>query len=103
MAGLAQSFTYVMAIPFLVIIGLLSAIFMSLNMTMMQLYAAPEMRGRVMSIGMMTFGLMPIGALPFGAMAEYMGTPNALTLSGLMLAALTLVFAIVYPSFRKIA
>ena len=100
--GLSQSPNYLVAIPFLLAIGLLSAVFMSLNMTMMQLYSAPEMRGRVMSIAMMTFGMMPIGALPFGNLAEYIGTPNALTLSGLALAAMTLVFAFVYPSFKRI-
>ena len=100
--GLAQSPNYLVAIPFLMIIGLLSSVFMSINMTMMQLYSAPEMRGRVMSIAMMTFGMMPIGALPFGALAEYIGTPNALTLSGLALAVMTLAFVFVYPSFKKL-
>jgi len=61
------------------------------------------MRGRVMSIGMMTFGLMPLGAVPFGALAEYVGTYNALTLSGILLAVFTAIFAIAYPKFKKIA
>lgn len=101
--GLSQSPNYLVAIPFLVIIGLLSSVFMSMNMTLMQLYSAPEMRGRVMSIAMMTFGMMPIGALPFGTLAEYIGTPNALTLSGLTLSVLTLVFVFAYPSFKRIS
>ena len=84
-------------------IGLLSSVYMSLNMTLTQLYAAPEMRGRVMSIVMMNFGMMPLGALPFGSMAEYIGTPNALTLSGLVLTVLVVVFGVLYPQFRKIA
>ena len=92
--GLSQSPNYLVAIPFLLIIGLLSSVFMSMNMTLMQLYSAPEMRGRVMSIAMMTFGMMPIGALPFGTLAEYIGTPNALTLSGLTLSVLTALGAI---------
>lgn len=103
LVGLALSPSYLIAIPFLLLIGLLSSIFMSLNMTLMQLYSVPEMRGRVMSIAMMTFGLMPLGALPFGTIAEYMGTPNALAISGLLLAVLTLAFAFAYPHFRKIA
>jgi MFS family permease len=103
LAGLALSPSYLIAIPFLMLIGLLSSIFMSLNMTLMQLYSVPEMRGRVMSIAMMTFGLMPLGALPFGTIAEYMGTPNALAISGLLLAVLTLAFGFAYPHFRKIA
>ena len=103
MVALSQSVSFMMALPFLLLIGLLSSIFFSLNMTLMQLYSAPEMRGRVMSIGMMTFGLMPLSAVPFGALAEYVGTANALTLSGLLLAVVTLAFAIGYPSFRRIA
>ena len=101
--ALSQSPSYLIATPFLLLIGLLSSVYMSLNMTLTQLYSAPEMRGRVMSIAMMTFGLMPIGALPFGSLAEVIGTPNALTLSGLVLALATVVFAFAYPHFRRMA
>ena len=76
---------------------------MAINMTLMQTYAAPEMRGRIMSIIMMTFGVMPLSGVPFGALAESIGTPNALSLSGLMLAIFTIIFAIKYPRFLKIA
>ena len=81
--------------------GLVSSVYMSLNMTLTQLHAAPEMRGRIMSINMMTFGLMPLGALPFGALAERTGTPDALGLSGLMLVGFTILFALGYPSFKR--
>ncbi len=103
LVGLANSQIYPVAMPFLLIIGLISSVYMSLNMTLTQLSAAPEMRGRVMSIMMMTFGLMPIGALPFGTIAEYIGTANALTISGALLALLILAFGLAYPAFRRIA
>ena len=102
LAIFSQSTSYALAIPFLLLVGLLSSVFMSVIMTMMQLHSAPEMRGRIMSIGMMTFGLIPLSAVPFGAIAEGIGTPAALLLSGLLLAAFTLVFAVRYPSFRRI-
>ena len=102
LVGLANSMIFPVAIPFLLIVGLISSVYMSLNMTLTQISSAPEMRGRVMSIMMMTFGLMPIGALPFGTMAEYIGTANALTISGAMLALLTLAFAFAYPAFNRI-
>ena len=101
--ALSQSPSYLIAAPFLLLIGLLSSVYMSLNMTLTQIYATPQMRGRVMSLVMMTFGMMPLGALPFGSMAEYIGTPNALTLSGLVLTVMTIVFAFSYPHFRKMA
>jgi len=102
LAIFSQATTYAVALPFLSLIGLLSAVFMSLNMTLMQIYSATEMRGRIMSIAMMTFGAMPLSAVPFGAIAEHIGTPNALFLSGSMLVVFTIVFALAYPRFRKI-
>jgi len=51
---------------------------------------------------MMTFGLMPIGAIPFGEFAEVIGTGQALSISGMILTGLTIVFAFAYPHFRRI-
>ena len=102
LVGLANSMIFPVAMPFLLIVGLISSVYMSLNMTLTQVSSAPEMRGRVMSIMMMTFGLMPIGALPFGTIAEYIGTANSLTISGALLSVLILAFAFVYPAFRRI-
>ena len=102
LVGLANSMIFPVAMPFLLIVGLISSVYMSLNMTLTQVSSAPEMRGRVMSIMMMTFGLMPIGALPFGTIAEYIGTANALTISGALLSVLILVFAFAYPAFKRI-
>ena len=102
LAVFSQLTNYAMAVPFLLIIGAVSSIFMSLNMTLLQVLAAPEMRGRMMSINMVTFGAMPLSALPFGAMAERIGTPDALLISGILLGSLTLIFAFANPTFRKI-
>jgi MFS family permease len=103
LAIFSQTTSYAIAMPFLLVVGLLSSVFMSLNMTLMQEYANPEMRGRMMSIIMMTFGVMPLSAVPFGAIAEGIGTPHALCLSGLMLTVFTVIFTVAYPRFRKIA
>lgn len=103
LAAFSQVTSYALAVPLLLVMGLLSSGFMSLNMTLTQLNTSPEMRGRIMSINMMTFGLMPLSALPFGALAENIGTPDALGLSGVLLAAFTVLFALAYPSFRRIA
>jgi MFS family permease len=98
----SQSKSYTMALPFLFLVGFMNAFFMALNMSLMQIYATDEMRGRVMSIAMMSFGAMPLSVLPFGALAEWIGTPNALCVSGAMLAVLTVAFAMANPGFRKI-
>ncbi len=101
LAIFSQVPNYAMAVPFLLIIGVVSSVFMSLNMTMLQVLAVPEMRGRMTSINMMTFGAMPLSALPFGAIAERTGTPDALLISGILLVSCTVVFAIAIPSFRR--
>jgi predicted MFS family arabinose efflux permease len=98
----SQTTTYATALPFLFVAGFMSAIFMALNMTLLQTYSTDEMRGRIMSISMMSFGTMPLSTLPFGAIAEWIGTPNALCLSGAMLMILTAIFTVANPRFRKI-
>ena len=103
LATFAQTSSYLHAIPLLMLVGLLHSVFMSLNMTLIQIHSSREMRGRVMSIAMMSFGVMPLSGVPFGILAEFTDTPFALTLSGLLLVAFTLVFAAVYPSYRRIA
>ena len=105
LAVFSRTDSYTVAAPLLLFIGLTSAVYMSLNMTMLQLYASPEMRGRIMSIAMMTFGIMPLSAVPFGIMAETerYTTADALWLSGVMLAVFTVIFAVGYPHFRQIA
>jgi MFS family permease len=103
LAVFARTETYAQAVPLLMLMGLVNSVYMSLNMTLVQIYAAPEMRGRVMSISMMSFGVMPLSSVPFGILAEFTDTAFALMLSGILLVAFTLIFAIFYPSFRRVA
>ena len=102
LAVFSQTTSYGIAAPLLVFMGLVSSVVMALNMTLLQLHSTPDMRGRVMSISMMTFGVMPLSAIPFGALAERIGTPDSLMLSGVLLAAATVLFAFARPSFRKV-
>ena len=102
LAVVAKMGSYNVVMPMLLFLGLVSSMFMSLNMTLVQTYTSPEMRGRMMSIVMMTFGAMPLSALPLGALAERIGSGNALFASGIMLAVFSVGFAIVYPAFLKI-
>lgn len=102
LATVAKMGSYAVVMPLLLVMGLVSSMFMSLIMTLVQTYTSAEMRGRMMSIVMMTFGAMPLSALPLGALAERIGSANALFASGIMLAVFTVVFAFVYPAFLKI-
>lgn len=72
-------------------VGLISAINMSMNRSVVQLQISQEMRGRVMSIDMMSHGLMPLGLLPISWIAENYGVQLGLTVSGAILAGATLI------------
>ena len=95
--------SYATTLPALLLIGFLSSIFMSLNMTLMQFYSSREMHGRIVSMAMMAFGIMPLSAVPFGALAEGIGTADSLGIAGLMLCLFAIVFFFVYPKFREVA
>ena len=101
LATFSQMNTFLLAMPFLILMGVASSFYMSLNMTMIQLQSDPQMRGRMMSISMMTFGLMPLSAVPFGVIAELIGTPNSLAISGILLTTITVLFAIFNRTFRQ--
>jgi MFS family permease len=51
--------------------------------TILQTIVEPDKRGRVMSLYTMAFmGMMPLGSLWAGALAEHIGAPNTLLISG---------------------
>ncbi len=102
LAIFSQTNSFTLAVPFLIFIGLTSSVYMSMNMTMVQLHSNPEMRGRVMSISMMTFGMMPLSAVPFGTLAQRIGTADALLISGILLAAFTIIFTFFNKTFRNL-
>jgi MFS family permease len=79
-----------------------SAIYMSLNNTILQISVSDEFRGRVLSVYLMTWGLMPFGTLPMGALAEAFGAPIAIAAGGLASTAVVLLLTIWIPSLRRI-
>ena len=84
------------------LVGLCSSIFMSMNRSLIQLAVTPEMRGRVMSIDMMSHGLMPLGIIPISFIAEYKSIEFALVFSAILLAASTLLLAVLMPALGRI-
>jgi MFS family permease len=61
--------------------GMMSQI--TISMTLIQLYSAKEMRGRVMSyVAMAYFGMLPLGSLLIGALSQKLGAPNTILCEG---------------------
>ena len=101
-AGFANANTMLWALVGVAFVGLVSAINMSMNRSVVQLQASQEMRGRVMSIDMMSHGLMPLGLLPISWIAERYDVQAGLTVSGAVLAGLTLLLWAVLKQVRRI-
>lgn len=95
--------SYSTAMPWIFAAGFISAIFMAMNNTLLQIKSSDEMRGRMVSLSMMTFGIMPLSAVPFGALAEYIGTPDSLMIAGILLCVFMLFFYVFTPGFRRLS
>jgi MFS family permease len=88
------------AVPMLFIAGALSAAFLAINQTALQLHVEDDVRGRVMSVSLLTWGVMPIGQLGVGALADATGAPWALTLACMVSLALVGLIVMRYPTLR---
>jgi MFS family permease len=71
------------AVPFLVVVGFMSIVFMASCNTTLQLTVPDELRGRVMSLHTLAFaGVFPLGSFMVGAIAEGFGVPAAFAVGG---------------------
>jgi MFS family permease len=82
---------YFVAIGLISVVGLTSFAFMTVNNTLVQILAAPHMRGRVVSLMMMTWGFQSFGVLPFGFLADQVSIGFAIGLGGALLLIGTLI------------
>ncbi|MBQ7568134.1 MFS transporter [bacterium] len=74
---------------------------LSTSNTLVQYLTPDYLRGRVMGLhAMMFMGLHPIGAFCYGFLADKVGTPTALSVSGVMMLFGSLRFALTLRSFR---
>lgn len=94
--------TYIGA-ALILVAGFISAVFLAVNNTLIQLYVDDAVRGRVLGIYVLTWGLLPVGTLPAGAMADAAGAPIALVVMSLAALAVMLVVAIRFPAVRRVA
>ncbi len=83
--GFAFVRDYQIAIAVIGAVGLTSFAFMTVNNTLIQILAAPHMRGRIVSLLMMTWGFQSFGVLPFGFLADQVSIGFAIGLGGALL------------------
>ncbi len=90
------------AIVLIFLAGLVSAVYMAVNNTQIQLSVDDSVRGRVLSVYLFTWGLLPLGVLPAGIIAGAYGAPTAIfTMTSIGLA-LILITAMRFPSLRGV-
>lgn len=103
LVGFALSPTLWLGAIFLIIAGVTSTVFATINSTFIQFSVPNEMRGRVMSLYTVTLiGLPSLGALGSGSLVEWLGgvqgAPRAVMLCALVLGVLTLALV---PTFAR--
>ncbi len=86
----------------LVFVGGFSAVFMTMNTTLLMVNTPEELMGRVMSIFMMTFGVMPAGTLLSGSLAEMIGAPLTVAGGGVLMAVFLIMLVIYKPIIRRL-
>ncbi|MCC6935631.1 MAG: MFS transporter [Thermomicrobiales bacterium] len=84
----------------LFVAGLVSASYLAINQTVLQLRIDDAVRGRVLSIYLLTWGMLPLGQLPIGALADRIGAPAATAAACALAILLFIGMAIRYPSLR---
>jgi len=81
------------AMPFLVLAGFGMMSQTTISNTIIQMTAAPSMRGRVISYyAMAFFGMQPIGSLLIGTLSHYASAPTTLLIQGIVTILIGLAF-----------
>tara|TARA_B100001750_G_C15505692_1_gene600175 strand:- start:174 stop:1337 length:1164 start_codon:yes stop_codon:yes gene_type:complete len=87
--GVAVIPIYMLAVLFMVPLGLGDASRRTIIMTLIMEKSEERYRGRVMSIFMLNFGLMPLGVLPAGVISDLFGGQVAIGILAVMLIMVT--------------
>ena len=90
-----------MALVCMLLAGFFEMIFLTTNMTLLQLSIPDSLRGRVMGIVSLRSGLMPVGAFIAGIGADLVG-PRAMTIVfGGIIAGIALIVFFASPTIRE--
>ncbi|NIG54678.1 MFS transporter [Chitinophaga sp. Cy-1792] len=90
----SQLNSFPVAIPFILLAGIGTVSQFNISNIIVQSEAAPEFRGRSISIFLMAaFGMMPIGSLLIGMVSEHTGAPATVLAAGIFAFIIALAFA----------
>lgn len=102
--GFAYSREWSMVILLLVGLGLLTSYVNTLNLTLLQVHAPDEMRGRVMGIvSILYLGSVQAGLLPLSLIAQRAGVSAALAVAAILVWVGTLIVGARFAALRRVA
>jgi MFS family permease len=93
---------YLVALAFLVLVGLANDFYSTINNTLILLNTERAIYGRVMSVYMMTWSLAPMVGAGIAAAADHVGASMALGSAGVVVTVVTLAVGLFYPAYRRI-
>ncbi len=91
-----------LALPPLLLSGMMSSVFQTLNNATIQVLIPDRVRGRVSSFMMMSFGLTPLGTWPMGIAIDKWGAPTAVTMAAGIMVCVALAFSLFSRSLRNL-
>jgi MFS family permease len=83
----ALSRNALLSMGLILLLGLVVAVYGTINDTLLQTLVDDAYRGRVLAVYSMCWGLTPIGSLEAGFIADYIGVQRALVINGLIILA----------------
>ncbi len=93
---------FVLALVALVLTGICSAGFASVQSALVMSVNTPEMRGRAMGLLSMAIGTLPFGMILLGALAEQIGSHAAVVASSLAGIVVLLAWLVRYPEVTRV-
>jgi MFS family permease len=94
--------SYYPALALLITIGICFNAYATTSNTVIQMNVDNEYRGRITSLYSMVIGFYPIGSLALGAIAQALGAPLALTISGGCLTVFMLMITFMLGRIRRL-
>ena len=101
-AAFAETRVLWLAMAMLFAGGFFSSVYLNLGMTTLQLLVPDELRGRVMGVWGVTWFLSSAGGFVAASMAELLGTPRAVELGALAVAAFAVALMVLTPGLRRL-
>ena len=96
----SMSSWYLVSLPLLLILGIGTSGFGTMQSAIVLLVSRPELRGRALGVVTLAIGAGPIGSLVVGAVSEWIGPANALLFNSIIGLVLVCLSGLFMPSIR---